>query len=182
MCCSTHNAWHGHIHCFRLKNTPSPLHPVSFKTPALLCETMHQHQSIWQRIRHLWKVDFTKKWERIGSYELKFVENFIQAISRDILCYAMKILRHCFIVKHIHDEPIIECPRWPESCLRTDGKISELNADILLCTDDYKTDFSQENWHKNSGSRYIAGCPILHSTIFTYTSTWYSISFIHTEF
>ena len=31
----------------------------------------------------------TKKWERLDSYGPKFVENIVQATSRDILCYAM---------------------------------------------------------------------------------------------
>ncbi len=52
-----------------------------------------------------------KKWERLESYAGRFVENIIQAISRDILAYAMKTLRHCFIVGHVHDELIIECSR-----------------------------------------------------------------------
>lgn len=51
----------------------------------------------------------TKKWERIESYGPKFVENIVQAISRDILCYALRTLSHCFIVGHVHDELIIEC-------------------------------------------------------------------------
>ena len=50
----------------------------------------------------------TKKWERIESYGPKFVENIVQAISRDILSYAMQTLRHCSIVMHIHDEVVIE--------------------------------------------------------------------------
>ncbi|WP_019002557.1 DNA polymerase [Succinimonas amylolytica] len=50
----------------------------------------------------------TKKWERIESYGPKFVENIVQAIARDILCYAMQTLRHCSIVMHIHDEVVIE--------------------------------------------------------------------------
>ena len=52
-----------------------------------------------------------KKWERIESYGPKFVENIVQAISRDILCYAMRTLSHCFIVGHVHDELIMECSR-----------------------------------------------------------------------
>ena len=56
-------------------------------------------------------VGATKKWERIESYGPKFVENIVQAISRDILCYAMKTLSHCFICGHIHDELIIEASR-----------------------------------------------------------------------
>lgn len=50
----------------------------------------------------------TKKWERIESYGPKFVENIVQAIARDILCYSLKTLRHCSIVMHIHDELVIE--------------------------------------------------------------------------
>ena len=50
----------------------------------------------------------TKKWERIETYGPKLCENIVQAISRDILCYAMNTLRHCFIVAHVHDEIIIE--------------------------------------------------------------------------
>ena len=48
-------------------------------------------------------VGTNKKWERIESYGPKFVENIVQAISRDILCYAMRTLSHCFIVGHVHD-------------------------------------------------------------------------------
>lgn len=50
----------------------------------------------------------TKKWERLDSYGPKFVENIVQATARDILCYAMRTLRHCSIVMHIHDELVIE--------------------------------------------------------------------------
>ena len=50
-----------------------------------------------------------KPWTRIESYGPKLVENITQAVSRDILAYAMKTLSHCFIVAHVHDELIIEC-------------------------------------------------------------------------
>lgn len=50
----------------------------------------------------------TKKWERIQSYGPKFVENIVQAISRDLLTYALENLRHFPIVMHIHDEIVIE--------------------------------------------------------------------------
>lgn len=55
-------------------------------------------------------VGSAKKWERIESYGPKFVENIIQAVSRDILCYAMKNLEDYIICGHVHDELIIECP------------------------------------------------------------------------
>ena len=52
----------------------------------------------------------TKKWERLESYGARFVENIVQAISRDILAYAMRSLSRYRIVGHVHDEVIIECP------------------------------------------------------------------------
>ena len=52
----------------------------------------------------------TKKWERIESFGAKFVENIVQAISRDILMYSMNTLRKYRIVATVHDEIIIECP------------------------------------------------------------------------
>jgi DNA polymerase len=50
----------------------------------------------------------TKKWERLNSYGPKFVENIVQATSRDILCFAMKAQRCAGIVMHVHDEIVIE--------------------------------------------------------------------------
>lgn len=54
-------------------------------------------------------IDAQKKWSRIESYGPKFVENIVQAVSRDILAHAMRTLRHYFICGHVHDELIIEC-------------------------------------------------------------------------
>ena len=51
----------------------------------------------------------TGKWTRLNTYGPKITENIVQAVSRDILAYAMKTLRHCFIVGSVHDELIIEC-------------------------------------------------------------------------
>lgn len=53
-----------------------------------------------------------KRWERIESYGPKFVENIVQAISRDILCYAMRALDAAGyrIVMHVHDEVVLEAP------------------------------------------------------------------------
>ena len=78
------------------------------------------------------------KWTRLETYGPKVTENLVQAVSRDILAYAMKTLRHCFIVGSVHDELIIECspgvslqavcdqmgrtPPWiPGLLLRADG-------------------------------------------------------------
>lgn len=53
-------------------------------------------------------VGATKKWERLESYGPKFVENIVQAMARDILCFAMSNLRKFDIVGSVHDEVIIE--------------------------------------------------------------------------
>lgn len=52
----------------------------------------------------------SKKWMRIESYGPKFVENIVQAISRDILAEAMMRLEEAGhkIVLHVHDEVVIE--------------------------------------------------------------------------
>ena len=92
-------------------------------------------------------VGSTKKWERIESYGPKFVENIVQAVSRDILCNAMKTLRHCFIVGHVHDELIIECD--PRVDLKTIceqmGRSPEWMPDILLRADGYETQFYKKD-------------------------------------
>ena len=57
-------------------------------------------------------VGTTKKWERIESYGPKFVENIVQAISRDLLCHSMRKLDEAGlnIVMHVHDEVVLEVP------------------------------------------------------------------------
>lgn len=52
-----------------------------------------------------------KKWKRLESYGPKFVENIIQGTARDILIFAMKTLKNCKIVAHVHDEIIIEADK-----------------------------------------------------------------------
>ena len=49
------------------------------------------------------------KWTRLETYGPKVTENLVQAVARDILAFAMRTLRHCFIVGSVHDELIIEC-------------------------------------------------------------------------
>ena len=50
----------------------------------------------------------TKKWERIQSYGPKIVENIVQAVSRDLLSYALQQVSPLQVVGHVHDELIIE--------------------------------------------------------------------------
>ena len=89
----------------------------------------------------------TKKWERIESYGPKFVENIVQAISRDLLCFAMKNLSFCQIVGHVHDEVIIECS--PEVSVQSLCDIMSRSPDwmpgILIRGDGYQCDFYQKD-------------------------------------
>lgn len=92
-------------------------------------------------------VGSTKKWERIESYGPKFVENIVQAVSRDILCFAMKTLRHCFIVGHVHDELIIECSTDVDlkAVCEQMGRSPDWIPDILLRADGYETSFYKKD-------------------------------------
>ncbi len=89
----------------------------------------------------------TKKWERIESYGPKFVENIVQALSRDILCYAMKTLRCCNIVAHVHDEIIIEVdPRVSlEAVCEQMGRTPPWAKGLILRADGYETPFYKKD-------------------------------------
>lgn len=83
----------------------------------------------------------TKKWERIESYGPKFVENIVQAISRDLLCNAMMTLSDHFICAHVHDEIIIECSEHVslEVLCEQMARVPDWFKGILLSADGYKT-------------------------------------------
>ena len=89
----------------------------------------------------------TKKWERLESYGPKFVENIVQATARDILCYAMKTLRHTDIVMHIHDEIVIEAD--PQMSLQAVcgqmGKTPPWAPGLLLRADGYEPQFYRKD-------------------------------------
>ena len=89
----------------------------------------------------------TKKWERIDSYGPKFVENIVQATSRDILCYAMKTLRCCSIVMHIHDEVVIEADRRMslQAVCEQMGRTPPWAKGLRLRADGYETDFYKKD-------------------------------------
>lgn len=89
----------------------------------------------------------TKKWERLESYGPKFVENVVQAISRDLLMNAMKTLSCCFICGHVHDELIIECSEKVslEVLCQQMARTPEWMPDILLQADGYVTEFYKKD-------------------------------------
>ena len=92
-------------------------------------------------------IDATKKWSRIESYGPKFVENIVQAISRDILAYAMQTLKHCFIVGHVHDELIIECSEKVslEKICEQMGRTPKWIQGLVLNADGYECGFYKKS-------------------------------------
>ena len=92
-------------------------------------------------------VGTAKKWERIESYGPKFVENIVQAISRDILCYAMRTLSHCFICGHVHDELIIEASKGVDlkAVCEQMGRVPPWLPGAVLRADGYETEWYRKD-------------------------------------
>ena len=59
-----------------------------------------------------WGVGNAKKWQKLETYGGKLVENIVQAIARDLLTHALKLLDDAGhkTVMHVHDEAVIEEP------------------------------------------------------------------------
>ena len=94
-------------------------------------------------------VDATKKWGKINSYGPKFVENIIQAMSRDILAEAMERLEAAGydIVMHVHDEAVIEAPRdavLDDAC-RIMSKTPDWTPGLILNAAGYECEFYQKD-------------------------------------
>ena len=89
----------------------------------------------------------TKKWERLETYGPKLVENIVQATSRDILCYAMRTLSHCFITMHIHDELVIEANPGVDLKVLCEqmGRTPPWANGLKLCADGYETMFYKKD-------------------------------------
>lgn len=88
-----------------------------------------------------------KKWDRIESYGPKFIENIVQAISRDLLAYAMRLLSSEKIVGHVHDEVIIEAEdnQLVGDIANRMGNNPNWMKDICLLADGYECDFYQKD-------------------------------------
>ena len=89
----------------------------------------------------------TKKWERLDTYGPKLVENIVQATSRDILSYAMRTLRNCAIVMHVHDEIVIEADRRlsTEVLCQQMSQTPPWATGLLLRSDGFETDFYKKD-------------------------------------
>ena len=88
-----------------------------------------------------------RKWKRLETYSGKLVENIVQAVSRDLLCYAMQNLSDLQICGHVHDELIIECLEniAVESITSAMGKSPDWMPDILIRGDGYETNFYKKD-------------------------------------
>lgn len=88
-----------------------------------------------------------KKWERLESYGPKFVENIIQGTARDILLFAMKTLRNCQIVAHVHDEIIIEADKRMSlfAVCEQMGRTPPWAKGLLLRADGYECEFYKKD-------------------------------------
>jgi DNA polymerase len=89
----------------------------------------------------------TKKWERLDTYGPKLVENIVQATSRDILSYAMRTLRHCAIVMHVHDEIVIEADRRlsTEVLCQQMSRTPPWAKGLLLRADGFETEYYKKD-------------------------------------
>jgi DNA polymerase bacteriophage-type len=90
------------------------------------------------------------KWERIESYGAKFVENIVQAISRDILAEAMLRLnkKGYEIVMHVHDEVVLEVPKGTSSIEEVNKVMSvqpEWAKGLSLDADGFECEFYQKD-------------------------------------
>ena len=88
-----------------------------------------------------------KKWERLETYSGKLVENIVQATARDLLFYSMQTLSQYFIVGHIHDEMIIECPKdtkLDEICQQM-ARTPDWAKGLLLRADGYECSFYKKD-------------------------------------
>lgn len=89
----------------------------------------------------------TKKWERIDSYGPKFVENIVQATSRDLLCYSMQALKDYNIVIHVHDEIVIEAgmETSTETICNQMSHTPSWAKGLLMRADGYETNFYKKD-------------------------------------
>lgn len=92
-------------------------------------------------------IGMTKRWERIESYGPKFVENIVQGIARDLLMHGMENLRDYKIVAHVHDEVIIEAPKYieVEDICKTMSKVPIWAKGLKLDADGYECEFYKKD-------------------------------------
>ena len=91
-----------------------------------------------------------KKWMRLESYGPKFVENIVQATSRDLLVSSLRRLSHkgYRIVMHVHDEAVLEVPEGESSVEEVCAIMAETPAwaeGLILNADGYECNFYKKD-------------------------------------
>ena len=88
-----------------------------------------------------------KKFEQIETYCPKLVENITQAISRDILTYAIKTLRNERIVGHVHDEIILEAEKDAsvQDICEQMGRTPAWISGLVLRADGYECEYYRKD-------------------------------------
>lgn len=88
----------------------------------------------------------TKKWERLETFGGKLVENITQAVSRDILMFAIRNMKDYRIVAHVHDEVIVECPEdvSVDSICQLMSKTHDWAEGLTLKAEGYEGKFYQK--------------------------------------
>ena len=91
-----------------------------------------------------------KKWMRLESYGPKFVENIVQATSRDLLVSSLRRLSHkgYRIVMHVHDEAVLEIPEGESSVEEVCAIMAETPAwaeGLILNADGYECNFYKKD-------------------------------------
>ena len=84
---------------------------------------------------------------RIGENRFGGDSIIVQATARDLLFYSMQTLSQYFIVGHIHDEMIIECPKdtkLDEICQQM-ARTPDWAKGLLLRADGYECSFYKKD-------------------------------------
>lgn len=90
----------------------------------------------------------SRRWTRLESYGPKFVENIVQAISRDLLAEGMHKIDAAGleIVMHVHDEVVVESGRASvEEVSRLLCDAPDWAADLPLAADGYLCSYYQKD-------------------------------------
>ena len=97
-------------------------------------------------------VQETKQWGRIDTYGGKLTENIVQAISRDLIGYAvLQLNKNGFdITMHVHDEDIAEIPeenaeKWLRKMEKIMGTPPDWASDLPLNADGYITPYYKKD-------------------------------------
>ena len=143
---------HGdHARCLMRHNSLRKMMGVERDSVYYLPEEISEGAKAWIKAEAMFEgVGEQKKWLRLESYGPKFVENIVQATSRDLLVSALRRLSHkgYRIVMHIHDEAVLEVPEGESSVEEVCAIMAETPAwaeGLILNADGYECNFYKKD-------------------------------------